>query len=68
METAARSLVKAILWTCLGTVMMALVGYLFTGSLRLGGGMALVNSGLGLVSYILYERLWDRIRWGRLHG
>lgn len=68
METARRSLVKAVLWTVLGIVMMSLVGLLFTGSVALGGTMALVNSALGLASYLVYERIWARIPWGRLDG
>ncbi|MGI3166203.1 DUF2061 domain-containing protein [Pseudooceanicola sp. 200-1SW] len=59
---------KAVLWTVLGIVMMSLVGLLFTGSVALGGTMALVNSALGLASYLVYERIWARIRWGRLDG
>jgi uncharacterized membrane protein len=65
METRARTLVKSLLWTLLGLVMMALVGLLFTGSVALGGVMALVNAALGFVSYLLYERLWANIGWGR---
>ncbi len=65
METRARTLVKSVLWTLLGLVVMALVGAIFTGSWTTGGGMALVNAGLGFVTYLLYERLWAVIRWGR---
>ncbi|SFR56867.1 DUF2061 domain-containing protein [Litoreibacter janthinus] len=64
MESTTRSLVKAMLWTLLGFVMMSGVGYASTGSWALGGGMALANSTLGLVSYVLYERVWARISWG----
>jgi len=65
METRARSLVKSVLWTVLGICVMALVGIVFTGSLRTGGAMALINAGIGFVSYLLYERLWANIAWGR---
>jgi uncharacterized membrane protein len=67
MDTRARTLVKSILWTLLGLVVMAVVGLAFTGSLALGGGMAAVNAVLGFVSYALYERLWANIGWGRRH-
>ncbi|MCF3972544.1 DUF2061 domain-containing protein [Paracoccus salsus] len=66
METRARSLTKAVLWQLLGLVVMTLVGLALTGSARLGGGLALVNAGLGLVLYLGYERLWQRIGWGRI--
>lgn len=67
MDTRARTLVKSILWTVLGLLVMVLVGFAFTGSLALGGGMALVNAVLGFVSYALYERVWANISWGRRH-
>ncbi|MEM7471229.1 MAG: DUF2061 domain-containing protein [Pseudomonadota bacterium] len=68
METKARSLVKAVLWTLTGFLMMSGVGFAMTGSLELGGQMAVLNSGLGLVSYVIYERIWAKIRWGRHAG
>ena len=64
MESNTRSLVKAVLWTLMGFVMMIGVGYASTGSIALGSGMALANSTLGLVSYVIYERVWSRISWG----
>ena len=66
METRARSVVKAVLWTLIGLIVMAGVGYAGTGSLALGGGMAATNSALGLVCYLVYERIWARVRWGRV--
>ncbi|EAR51354.1 hypothetical protein OG2516_15359 [Oceanicola granulosus HTCC2516] len=68
METRTRSVVKAVVWNLLGLTVMALVGLAMTGSLALGGTMALVNAALGLSMYVGYERLWDRIAWGRQAG
>ncbi len=65
METRSRTLLKSVLWTLLGLVTMSLVGLVFTGSLALGGGMAVINAVLGFLSYLVYERIWDGIRWGR---
>ena len=45
--------------------MMAIVGLAVTGSVVLGGTVALINTGFGLLSYVLYERLWTHITWGR---
>lgn len=66
METRARSTVKALIWTGIGLIVMTLVGLTFTGSARLGLGMAVLNAGLGFLTYLLYERLWARVPWGRL--
>lgn len=65
METRKRTLVKGLLWIALGLVTMSLVGLLFTGSIALGGTMAMINSAIGFVCYLVYERLWSRVRWGR---
>lgn len=67
MDTRRRSLVKALVWNLIGILMMSLVGLAATGSLRLGGAMALVNAGLGFGCYLIYERIWARVRWGRRH-
>lgn len=66
METRTRSLVKAVIWSALGFLVMALVGLAFTGSLAVGGVMAVLNTVIGLITYVLYKRLWARISWGRL--
>lgn len=64
-----RTVVKAALWNILGLVVMALVGLVATGSVAVGGAMALVNAALGLICYIIYERIWAGIAWGRQsHG
>lgn len=66
METRQRTTVKAILWTLLGLVVMAVVGLIFTGSIAVGGTMALINAVLGFLTYLIYERIWAKIKWGRL--
>ncbi|MCG7624493.1 DUF2061 domain-containing protein [Epibacterium sp. Ofav1-8] len=66
METRGRSLVKAVVWNVIGLVSMTLVGFLATGSVSAGGKMAAVNTALGFATYLIYERVWARISWGRL--
>lgn len=65
MDSPRRTMTKAIVWNLIGLAMMALVGFIATGSFAMGGGMALVNAVLGLSMYILYERVWARVAWGR---
>ncbi|KAA9005714.1 DUF2061 domain-containing protein [Histidinibacterium aquaticum] len=66
METRTRSVVKAVLWTLLGLVVMSIVGFIATGSALTGGAMALANATLGFLSYLIYERVWANISWGRV--
>jgi uncharacterized membrane protein len=51
----------------IGFSVMTLVGFLATGSASVGGIMALVNTGLGFVTDLIYERVWAGISWGRAH-
>ncbi|MEL6689370.1 MAG: DUF2061 domain-containing protein [Pseudomonadota bacterium] len=68
MESATRTWVKAGLWALIGLLVMAVVGFVATGSLVTGGAMAVVNTAVGLVTYVIYERIWARISWGRHAG
>lgn len=65
METRQRSLVKAVVWNVLGLMMMTAVGFVATGSAAVGGTLALVNTVIGFCTYVIYERVWAGIRWGR---
>lgn len=68
METRKRTWIKAIGWQALGLLMMTLLGAIFTGSVSAGGALALASTAIGLCTYVLYERLWARIAWGRIPG
>ena len=65
MDSFARTWVKAVLWAALGLLTMSLVGIFFTGSLAVGGMMAVSNTLIGLSCYVIYERVWLGISWGR---
>ncbi|MCZ4267297.1 DUF2061 domain-containing protein [Rhodobacteraceae bacterium R_SAG6] len=68
METRGRSLVKAIVWNVIGLISMTVVGFVATGSFSAGGLMAGINTALGFTTYLIYERVWAGIRWGRHHA
>ncbi|WP_180886958.1 DUF2061 domain-containing protein [Ruegeria sp. THAF57] len=65
METRRRSVVKAVLWNAMGLIVMTLVGVVATGSAAIGGTLAIVNTAIGLTFYVIYERVWAGITWGR---
>ena len=48
-----------------GLATMTAVGLAMTGSAALGGTMAVANTAVGLTCYVIYERVWARIGWGR---
>lgn len=68
METNARVLAKALCWQASGLAVMSLIGYAFTGSVSAGGALALTSTLIGFLSYIAHEKLWARVRWGRVPG
>lgn len=51
----------------MGLVVMTVVGLIATGSAAVGGALAVVNTAIGLTLYVIYERIWAGIAWGR-HG
>ncbi len=51
----------------MGLAVMTLVGLVATGSAAVGGALAVVNTAIGLTLYVIYERIWAGISWGR-HG
>ncbi len=65
MDTRRRSVVKAIVWNVMGLAVMTVVGLIATGSAAIGGTLAVVNTAIGLTMYVIYERVWAGIQWGR---
>ena len=65
MESNVRIAAKAATWQASGLIVMAVVGFLFTGSLAAGGGLAVVSTAIGSISFFLHEKVWAQIRWGR---
>lgn len=66
METRRRTVIKAVIWQIMGLVVMVAVGWALTGSIATGGWFAVINTVIGFTSYVLYERVWSRIGWGRV--
>lgn len=65
MDTTPRLITKSITWQVSGLVVMTLIGYLFTGSVSAGGGIAIASALVGFVSYFMHEMAWSKIGWGR---
>ena len=65
METNRRTLAKAVTYQLMGLAVMTLLGTLFTGSAGAGGALALLSAAIGAVGYVLHEKVWTWVRWGR---
>ncbi len=65
LETRARSAAKAISWQIIGFIATSLFTYLITGSLAEASGYALAMTTTALFVYLIHERVWNSIAWGR---
>jgi adenylylsulfate kinase len=66
METHLRSIVKGLSWRIIATLVTTIVVWLISGEVSMalfaGASDSLVKIGL----FWGHERLWQRIRWGRI--
>ena len=65
METTRRAIAKAVTWQLMGLVVMTAITYTITGSVAEGGLVAIIGAATGLATYVLHERVWSTIAWGR---
>ena len=64
MENKKRTWTKALTWQAIGLLMMSTVNYVYLGNLQQGIGLSLLLTVQGLLTYVVHERLWARVRWG----
>jgi len=64
MESRKRSLVKSVSWRTCAFILTFLVGWLVTGSMRVGATVGLADFAIKIVTFYAHERLWLRIQWG----
>ena len=65
-DTQTRSLAKAISWRLTGTADTFIISWLITGQLALAGGIAITEVMTKVILFWLHERVWNRIKWGRI--
>ncbi len=66
METHVRSVVKAISWRVMATLVTGVLAFLFTGNMLIAIGIGSSEALSKIFLFWGHERLWDRIRWGRV--
>lgn len=66
METHYRSLIKALSWRILATVITFSVVMVLTGELEMAATVGLIDTFIKLGIYYGHERLWSKIQFGRL--
>ena len=63
-ETHQRSILKAISWRVLGSIDTFLLSWLFTGSTKAAGAIALSEVVTKMALYYFHERAWAATSWG----
>ena len=61
-----RSFVKALSWRVTGTIDTIVVSYFVTGQIKLALSIGVVELFTKVCLYYFHERLWNKIRLGRL--
>jgi uncharacterized membrane protein len=59
-----RSIAKAISWRILGSIDTAVLGYIFTGDLRISASIASTEVLTKIALYYFHERAWAHSRFG----
>ena len=65
MESHKRSIIKAITWGGIATLIVFAIVYLFTKEVVLSVGISLFDRGVKIIAYYFHERLWNKIYFGR---
>lgn len=63
-----RSLAKSVSWRITGTVDTILIAWLVTGRLDLAAGIGGIELFTKIALYYFHERIWNRIKFGRISG
>jgi uncharacterized membrane protein len=65
METVRRSVLKALTWQLLATLITATIAFVVTGQLALAAVIGGFDTAVKLVAYYGHERVWNRVALGR---
>lgn len=65
-EYHKRSLIKAISYRLIGTIVTTLIVFIFTRKLSISLGVGSVDIIVKIIIYYLHERVWDKTYWGKI--
>ena len=64
-EPKKRSLLKTLTWRITASLETFTIGWIITGSWRIGRSIATLEVVTKLFFYYFHERIWNKIKWGR---
>jgi uncharacterized membrane protein len=65
-ETLRRSVVKTVSYRVVILILDFTAIYLFTGKIKIAVGFTIVSNIYTTLGYFFHERIWDKIKWGKL--
>jgi len=65
MDEYKRSIIKSITWRFLGSVINVILFFIVTGNIVGSLSLGLVDLLVKSMLYILHERIWNKIKWGK---
>ena len=66
MESHSRSIIKALSWRFIATVVTFLVAWLLTGTVNVALKIGFLDTSIKLAAYYYHERAWIRLNFGKL--
>ncbi len=66
MESHGRTIAKALSWRFIATLITFTVAWLVTGKLTFAAEIGIADTIIKLGTYYFHERLWIRIKFGKL--
>lgn len=66
-ETKKRSVVKTVTWKIIATSITLFTVYFFTGSFLGSVKITIVAAIIGMTSFYIHERVWNRVQWGKIN-
>lgn len=64
-ETKRRSLVKSVTWKVIATAITFFTLWFFTKEIIISAGITAVEASIGLISFFIHERAWNKVSWGK---
>ena len=65
-DIRTRSLLKTVTWRILASLDTFLIAWLVSGSISIGGWIAMIEIVTKLIIYYFHERARNKIKWGRI--
>lgn len=60
------SMVKALTWRVIATLITAIVAFLITGRFEVAVSIGALDAVIKIIAFYYHERFWNGVKWGRV--